>query len=190
MSIVTKVLKSITRILMYISYASIVALAVITVFDVIRRIIFGVATTGVTEYSQIFLIISMTALANACAEKRFVVVNEFVDKFPKGINLAIEALMGLVSAVFFLVVGWMLVGQIDSSILFKESYWMVNVPRWPFYGVLGVSLLACVFGTIVYTYEKIAFFKDPSEKTFLDEPELSLLGLTEEDVVKTEGGAE
>jgi TRAP-type C4-dicarboxylate transport system permease small subunit len=120
----------------------------------------------------------MCALSNAIVEKRFVVVGEFVEKFPKRLNLAIEVIMGVISLVFFFGVGWYLIGQIDSSILFKEAYFMVRVPRWPFYCILGISMLACTLGTIVYVYEKLVGYKDPSEKTFIDEPELSILGLS------------
>ena len=190
MPIVIRVMKVIIHMTQFISYASITILMVLTVVDIVRRYVFSMAMNGVTEYSQMLLIISMTALAHALAEKRFVSVGEFVAKFPRWLDLTIEILMGVVSFAFFVIVAWMLFGQIDSSIMLKEAYFMIKVVKWPFYGVLGLAFSSCALAVIVYIYERVAeFFNSTGEKTFLDEPELSILGLTEEDL-KGKGDAE
>jgi len=186
---VVKGIRFVTHIIQYISYGSITILALLTVTDVVRRFIFGRTMTGVTEYSQILLIISMTAMGYALVERRFITVGEFVEKFPKWLNLSIEVIMGVVSFVYFAVVGWMLIGQIESSIRFREAYFMIGVPRWPFYLILGISFLACALSTIAYVYERLINFKDPSEKTIFDEaPELASMTLTKD--VEQKGGAE
>ena len=187
---VVKVIRKFTEYIQYISYASISLLALLTVVDVVRRFIFGVTMSAVPEYSQILLIISMTAMGYALVERRFIVVNEFVDKFPKWLNLAMEIFMGVVSCAFFGVVGYMLVIRIESSIRFREAYFMIGVPKWPFIGILGVSFLACALATVIYVYERVANYKAPEDRSFIDEPELSILGLTEDDIKNDEGGAE
>jgi len=183
MPLVIRVMKVIIHLTQFISYASITILMILTVVDIVRRYVFSMAMNGVTEYSQMLLIISMTALAHALAEKRFVAVGEFVAKFPRWLDLTIEILMGVISFAFFVIVGWMLFGQIESSIRLKEAYFMIKVVKWPFYGVLGLAFASCALAVIVYVYERVVeFFRNTGEKSFIDEPELSILGLTEEDL--------
>ena len=192
MKTVVKVIKKFCEYIQYISYVSISALAILTVVDVVRRFIFNRTMTGVTEYSQMLLIITMTAMAHALVERRFIIVGEFVAKFPKWVDFAIEIIMDVVSFAFFAVVGWMLIGQIESSIRFREAYFMVKIVRWPFYGILGVSFLACALAIIAYTYDRMVNFFKPAEKGgLLDEaPELAIVAHMAEDFQTVEEGDE
>ena len=189
MSFAAKVLKVITRIFLYISYVATSIMALMTVIDVVRRFIFGLTLNGVAEYSQMLLIIGMTAMAHSLVEGRFIAVGVLVDKFPKALNLTIEVFMAIVSMAFFMLVGIQLFNQIGMSIIFGEAYFMVNIPKWPLYASLGASFIACALATIVYLYERITNFKDPREKTVFDEnPDLAILALSEDDTADT-GGA-
>jgi len=180
MSIVARVLKIITRIFLYISYLATAVMAVMTVVDVVRRFIFGLTLNGVAEYSQMLLIISMTAMAHALVEGRFINVNVLVDRFPKKLNLFVEIIMGILSCAFFVLVGVQLFNQIAFAMQSGEAYFMVKVPKWPLYTALGASFVACALGTIVYVYERIINFKDPKEKTvFDDNPDLAILAFTD-----------
>ena len=188
MSIVGKVVRVLTHALMYISYIAVLALLTLTVVDVIRRLIFGMTITGVPEWSMILLIISMTAMAHTLIEGRFIGVSTFVEKFPKPVNLALEILMGLISLVFFILIGWRLIGNIESSIRFREAYFMIGVPRWPMLLVLGVSFLATALATIIYLYERVVKHLSPDqEDDVLGDPEVAFLLRDEK---KQEEGAE
>ena len=187
MSGVTKVLRVIARVFLYISYLAIAVLTVMTVVDVVRRALFGMTMNGVTEFSQMLLIVSMTAMAYALVDGRFIVVNVLVDKFPKKLNLSIDIFMGVISLAFFLIVGIQLFRQISGAIAFGEAYFMIKIPKWPMYVALGASFLACIPATIVYVYDRIINYKDPAEKTVFDEnPDLAILAFGEDD--KTEAG--
>ena len=186
---VSDVVKILTRLFIYVSYAALLALLILTVVDVVRRLVFGVALTGVTEYSQIFLITSMTAMAHTLIEGKFIVVNTLVEKFPKWINLSFEIFMGVCALAFFTMVGLQFVNQVESSMLFRESYFMINVPRWPMYGVLGASFLACALATIVYIYHRVVNYKDPKLKNALDDPEIAFLTHDNESKNEDVGGA-
>ena len=190
MSVVTKVLKIITRIFLYISYLAVSVMAVLTVVDVVRRFILGLTLNGVAEYSQMLLIVCMTAMAHALVEGRFIAVHVLVDRFPKKLNLAIEIFMGIVSFAFFILVGVQMFNQIGFSIQTSQAYFMVKLPKWPMYAALGASFLACSLGTVVYVYERLINYKDPKEKTVFDEaPDLAILALSENDSAEA-GGAE
>ena len=185
-----RVLKIITRVFLYISYLSITVMAVMTVVDVLRRFLFGMTMNGVTEYSQMLLIVSMTAMAYALADGRFISVGILVDRFPKVINFIVEIFMGILSLAFFILIGIQLLKQIEPSMLFGEAYFMIGVPKWPMYGALGASFLACIPATIVYVNDRIANYKGSGEKSVLDEnPDLAILALAGDDVTD-KGGKE
>jgi TRAP-type C4-dicarboxylate transport system permease small subunit len=186
------VIRLITRVFLYISYAALLALLIMTVFDVVRRMIFGIAMTGLTEYSMIFLIVCMSAMSYALVEGRFVNVGALVDMFPKWLNLTFEIFCGIVGFVFFALVGWQLIGLIDSSMrVFREAYFVIAVPRWPMYGILGLSFVSNALATIVYIYERVKNFKDPKERSVLDDPEIAFMKAHDETDEKEKlGGAE
>ena len=188
MTLIIRLLKIICRIFLYIGCAAILILLAMTVVDVVRRFIFGVTMTGVTEWSQILLIISMTTIAQSLIEGRLIAVDVFVNRFPRKLNIAFEIIMGVISVVFFAVVGFQFINQIGSSIRFREAYFMIRVPRWPFYGVLGASFFASALATIVYVYERVTNFKSPKDKNIFDAPDLAFLALAE-DGGRKEGGA-
>ena len=193
MSVFLKILKGISRVLVYVSYGAITVMAVMTVFNVIMRYIFKSPASGVTEISQMLLIISMTALAHACVEGRFIAVGAFVDRFPKKASIALEVIMGAIALAFFLFVGWQLIVQVGASIRGNEAYFMIKTPRWPMYLILGISFLATALATIVYVIERIQNFTPPREKNVFDEnPDLAILAFSDEDdfVVTGEGRAE
>ena len=169
------VVKIITRMFIHISYAALLCLLILTVTDVVRRFFLGIALTGVTEYSQMFLIVSMAAMAHSLIEGKFILVNTLVEKFPKWLNISIEIFMGVCAIAFFCLIGWQLVNQVESSKIFREAYFMIQVPRWPMYAILGASFLACALATIVYVYERVTGFKDPKQKNALDDPEIAFL---------------
>jgi len=166
MSVFLKVLKTVTRYVMYVCYCSVMAMMALTVFNVIRRYIIQNPLSGSTEWSQIFLIICMTALAHAVTEGRFVAVDTIVNKFPRPANIAVEIIAGGIAIVFFAVVGSQLLVQGGASMASGETYYVITAPRWPVYFVFGIAFLSCILGTIVYVIERIRNLKPtaPTEK--------------------------
>ena len=187
MTVFLKILKWITRALMYVCYAAILVLLVLTVSDVIMRYGFGKPSTGVTEYSQMLLIICMTCLAHAIAEGRYISVGVIVDRFPKKLNFAFEIIMGAAACVFFYIVGSQMILAISQSIQYNERYFVLGTPRWPMYMILGIAFLACVLATVVYVIERIRNYTPPKEKDFFDDnPDLAILAHMDEYKVEKE----
>ena len=182
MSVTLKTIRLVSRSLLYVSYAAITVMAVMTVFNVIMRYVFKSPASGVTEISQMLLIISMTALAHSCIEKRFIAVGAFVDRFPKKANLSVDIIMGAIAFAFFIFVGWQLLVQVGVSMRTNEAYFMIKVPRWPMYLVLGISFLSTGLATIVYVIERLQNFSPAKEKNVFDEnPDLAILALSDDD---------
>ena len=184
-----KVVKSISRALMYVTYAAMLALLVITVWDVIARYVFNRPSSGVTEWSQMFLITCMTCMAHALIEGRMISVGVIVERFHKKVNAAIEIGMGVAAFAFFLIAGYQLILLSQFSTVIGEEYFVIRVPKWPMYAILSISFLACAMTTVVYVIERLQkLFAPPIEKSALDNPEIAFLMGSEKDA-KKEGGA-
>ena len=176
-------LKTITRILMIISYAVILALMLLTVVNVVMRYFFARPNSGSTEWSQILLIVSMICLGHAIVEGRAISVGVLVEKFPKWLNMTLEILMGVLSVAFFAIVGWRLFEQIESSIRFREAYFIIGVPRWPLYAALGVAFVGSALGAVAYVIDRVINFRPPKGKGLLeDNPDLAILAHTDMNV--------
>ena len=177
---VIRALRIITRILVVISYLAIVALMLLTVVNVIMRFLFERPNSGATEWSQILLIVSMVCIGHAIAEGRAISVGVLVEKFPRWLNTTLEILMGVLSVAFFIIVGWRLFEQIESSIRFREAYLMIGVPRWPLYAALGAAFLGSALGTVAYVLDRVVNFRAPKDKgLFEDNPDLAILAHTD-----------
>jgi TRAP-type C4-dicarboxylate transport system permease small subunit len=183
MAVILKILKLVTRCFMYVSYGAILVLLALTVWDVIARYVFGKPSSGMPEISQMLLIICMTCLAHAIVEGRWINVGVVVDRFPRSVNIGFEIGSAVVSFVFFVIVGYQLLLLSQGSVLLREAYFILGVPRWPMYLVLGVSFLACCLATFVFVIERIQKIKAPPvEENILDSPDLAILmSISDED---------
>lgn len=180
MTVFLNILKWVSRALLYVSYGAILVLLGMTVWDVIMRYVFGRPNSGVTEISQMLLIISMTCLAHAVVDGRNIAVGVLVDRLPKAGNFIIEIIMGAIAIVFFFIVGSQLIVMTGTSMNLHEAYFVLKTPRWPLYLVLGVSFLACVLATVVYVIERIRNYKPPTEIDFFeDNPDLAILAFSD-----------
>ncbi|MDR1571753.1 MAG: TRAP transporter small permease [Clostridiales Family XIII bacterium] len=186
-----KTIRAVTTVLVYVCYAAVIVTTVMTVGDVIMRYIFNRPNSGVTEWSQMLLIVSMTAMAHALLEGRFISVGTLVDRFPRKANIAFEVIMGVVSFVFFVVVGWQLIKMVETSIAFKETYFVIKTPRWPMYAILGVSFLATGLATVSYVIGRLTKRPSTHEKNvFDDNPDLAILAFSDTEYEAEKGGGD
>ena len=180
MAVTIKTIKTVTRALMYVCYAALVAMLAITVYDVIMRYIFNNPSSGVTEWSQMFLITCMTTMAHALVEGRFISVGVLVDRFPKKGNMGFEIGMGIAAFVFFIIVGYQLLLLAQGSTLMREAYFVIKTPKWPMYVILGISFLACALATVAYVVERVKKLNAPAaEQSIFDNPELAFIAEAE-----------
>ena len=174
MNVIIKALKWICHVCLIISCIAITVLMLFTVFNVIMRYIFGRPNSGVAEWSQILLIISMAGMGFAVADGRTTRVGLLVDRFPKVANIVFEIVTGVIGIAFYAITGWRLIVAIESSRRFREAYFFIGFPRWPAYLALGIAFLSAAVGSIVFIHKSVTSFKPVEAKTMLDEnPELA-----------------
>ena len=174
MGVLIKVLKGICYAFLIVCCIAITVLMFFTVFNVIMRYVFGRPNSGVAEWSQILLIISMTGMGYAVADGRATRVGILVDHFPKNANIAFELATGIVGIAFFALSGWRLMVAIESSIRFREAYFFIGFPRWPAYCALGLAFLSTAVGAVVFVYTRVTSYKPPAARGMLDDnPDLA-----------------
>ena len=193
MKVLLAALKWPPRALIFVSYAAILVLLCLTVWDVVNRYVFSKTTSGVTEVSQILLVISTAAIAHAIVEGRYIQVGVIVDRLPKVGNFVFEIVMAALAIFYFFIVGWQLLELTTLSVKLNEYYLVSKIPRWPMYLIMGISFLACILATVVYVIERIRNYKPPTEVDFFDEnPDLAILALAEDhegEAAEAKGGA-
>ena len=176
MAVLLKLLKGFCYFFLIISCICIALLAIWTVYDVIMRFLFNRPNSGLPEWSQVLLIVSIVCMGFAVADGRATRVDVLVNKFPKNLNIAFEIIMGLAGFVFFALCGWRLLAQIESSINRGEAYFFIGFPRWPCYGALGFAFLSSAVGSVHFTIKSVVDFKAPKARgSLVDDPELAIL---------------
>ena len=180
-SVFLKVLRIVCIVFMIISCIVTVVLALFTTYNVVMRYLFGKPNSGVAEWSQMLLILSMTCLGYTFLDGRAIRVGVLVDRFPRNINLTFELVAGLLSFLFFILVGWRLFARIDMAMKFKEAYFVIKVAKWPMYAGLGASFFSAAVGTVSFVITRILEILHPKEKdNLLDNPEFAILALSDD----------
>ena len=181
MSVFLKILKIICLALLVFSCVIIAVLALFTAYNVFMRFVFGRPNSGVTEWSQMLLIISMACLGYTFLDGRAIRVGVLVDTFPRRLNIAFEIIVGVISFAFCVLVGWRLFERIELSMKFRETFFVTDIPRWPMMIALGASFFSGALGTVSFVINKVLDLKAPKEKDILlDNPELAILAYSEE----------
>ena len=182
MSLFLRILKTVCLVFMIISCVVTVGLALFTTYNVIMRYVFGRPSSGVAEWSQMLLILSMTCLGYTYLDGRAIRVGVLVDRFPRKVSIIFELVAGIVSFVFFVLVGYRLLVRIEMAMKFKEAYFVIKVQKWPMYAALGVSFFTAALGTVHFVITKIKDASDPKGKDVLqDNPELAILALSDDE---------
>ena len=189
-----KLLKGICHVCLIICCIAVTVLMLFTVYNVIMRYVFSNPNSGVAEWSQILLIISMTGMGFAVADGRATRVGILVDRFPKKLNIAFEIITGIIGIAFFAISGWRLFVAIESSIRFREAYFFIGFPRWPSYLALGIAFSSAAIGSVVFMHKSVTQFKPAVARGMLeDNPEIAILmadGNPLEEGKESEGGGE
>ncbi len=168
-----KAIKSLAGIFVYIAVAAIVAMLMITVGDVIGRLIFARPIVGATEICEILMAVMLTAIGGSLLAGKTVQVDVFMDALPKKASLAVDTLMLLISVAYCFVVGWatFLNGQYASRT--HRVYTFLNIPKWPFLMLLAFSFIVAGVATVCYI---LVLLRDKEKKKdLMDHADLTIL---------------
>ncbi|HUT67207.1 MAG TPA: TRAP transporter small permease [Dehalococcoidales bacterium] len=132
----------------FLSGAFLTGMMLLIMANVIIRL-FGGVVLGSYELTELMVVVVVSfALVYAMLEKGHVVVNILVDRFPRRVRLAFEALTHAISLGIWAVIAWASYNVLVERWL-KEQSEMLSVPYSPFRLVflLGVIFLCLVLLT-------------------------------------------
>ena len=158
-----KAVRGVVRVFMYISIVATLIMLVVTMADVILRLLFSSPITGVIEMCQVLLVSVMATMAAVVLEKRNIEVDQIVKAFPKKVALITEICTLVLSIGYFAIVGWQTIMSVQFSYQFKVVYSMLRLAEWPFMGLLGVSFVVAAFASILYLANRIMEGIKPAE---------------------------
>jgi TRAP-type C4-dicarboxylate transport system permease small subunit len=146
-----RVLHAATRVLAFVSVASIAFMMLATSADVGRRQFFGSSVRGVIELSEIMMVVIVFfGLGYAESREAHVSMTLVIRRLPARVAAAVKAL-ALVLAIA--VIGWMLVATfdraIDSFVSGEQRFGIVRLPVWPARWAIVVGLAAFLLEMLV-----------------------------------------
>lgn len=162
---VTNVVNKITRILVIVSYVAFLFIMLITVADIIMRLITNSSILGAYELVEKAMVCGVfAAFAFTQSEHGHVQITLVIAKFPKRLQFFIMMLNNLLSVVATIMVAY---GAYRQSIVAFNSHYTTGVlyiPTYPFYYVEIVAMAILVLAFLLDAVKcAIGIFKPDSQ---------------------------
>lgn len=134
-----------TRWLALIGVVGLVAVALVTIGDVLLRWLFNMPVDGVSEVSRLVVAISIASFFPMALADRHHVSIEFLGAAlgPRA-GLWLDALAHLVTSFFFLVLGWQFILYTIEVGESGETTWLLGWRVAPWWTVTTVFMLICI----------------------------------------------
>lgn len=145
---VVRAIEKAAHLLYKVSIVMILAMMLLTVYDVGARYFFGSPLVGAYEYTEFLLVIIVaSALAFAQISKRHVSVELLVARLPFGAQKFVNGLSGLVCLGIYALITWQ--GLKGAQMQWRNGVTSgaYSIPLWPFYVFLafGCGILCLAF---------------------------------------------
>lgn len=163
-----------TRWLALVGLVGLVAVALVTIADVLMRWLLSMPVDGVSEISRLVVAVSIASFfPMALAERHHISIEFLGAALGPRARLWIDALAHLVTSVFFMVLGWQFILytlEIGES---GETTWLLAWVVAPWWWVTTVFMLICVPVQVLIFYHQMqrAISGDvppPSSEQFTD----------------------
>jgi TRAP-type transport system small permease protein len=152
--------KTISRVLIAIGATMLALMMVLTALDVGLRYIFNRPLSGAFELVEYMMAIIIPFSIAYCAEQRgHVAVELILTRFPKRVQLVVEALMTFVAMLFAIVIAWqnfMYIGEVYDSHLTSS---VLLIPAYPFVIPVALGIGAFALMLLVHLIDIISKVK-------------------------------
>ncbi|MEE8396591.1 MAG: TRAP transporter small permease [bacterium] len=122
-----------------------VAVALVTIGDVLLRWLFNSPVDGVTEVSRLMVAIAIASFFPvALADRHHVAITFLGGALGPRARAWLEALSALVTSLFFLIVGWQFILYTLDLNASGETTWMLGWKVAPWWAVTTFFMLLCI----------------------------------------------
>lgn len=141
-------LKSLSGYFNWIAAAAIVLIMMITVLDVIFRML-KIPVSGAYDLISLFGSVAISfSLAYTSVEKGHIAVDFLFNKFSDRAQSVVSSINNLIGAIFFLIVGWQSWVLAESLKKSGEVSMTIQLPTYPF--VAGLAVSSVLLGFILF----------------------------------------
>jgi TRAP-type C4-dicarboxylate transport system permease small subunit len=149
-----KIVDKATFIVSLVSYAGVIAIMLLNVFDVLLTKLLVRPISGAYEISECLLLCTVIAsFAYAQSKKAHINMTVLVKLFPGALRFLIFGLMGLLSTATAAVVGYAAILQAQSAIAKGMITSVLGIPMFPFYYIEAAAMfvfaLALLYDTVL-----------------------------------------
>ncbi|NQU70951.1 MAG: TRAP transporter small permease [Rhodospirillales bacterium] len=134
-----------TRWLAFVGLVGLVVVALVTITDVLLRWLFSMPVDGVSEISRLVVAVSIASFFPMALSDRHHISIEFLGAAlgPRA-RLWLDTLAHLVTALFFLVLGWQFILYTLEISESGETTWLLGWNVTPWWAVTTVFMLICI----------------------------------------------
>ena len=145
-----------TRWLALVGLIGLVAVALVTIADVLLRWLFNSPVDGVSEISRLVVAVAIASFFPMALADRHHISIEFRGAWlgPRA-RLWLDSLAHLVTSVFFLVLGWQFIDYTVEVNESGETTWLLGWSVAPWWTVTTIFMLICIPVQAVVFYRQI-----------------------------------
>lgn len=143
----TKIIRSITQVLLAIAAAVLTAMMFLTAIDVVMRYIVNRPISGAFELTEYMMAIFVPFSIAYCAEQKgHVSVELLLRKFPKSVQKSFGVLTSTLIMLFAVLISWQNILYIGETYTDKLTSAVLLIPAYPFIApvAIGIGVYALV----------------------------------------------
>ena len=159
LKVIEKITKGITDVLGTIAGIMILAMMLLAVVDVVCRTFFKFSILGATEIIQILNVGIVVALGAGTVRNQHVTVDFVMERIPKAPRFAVQIVVDVVNIGVLVLMAVCSFQQMEKSRVQGFSYSLLEIPEWPFVGLIAIGLLGGVVGVIHSICQHIEEFR-------------------------------
>ncbi len=143
-----KITEKISAIARVVVEAAIIALMAVTVADVILRHTVSISILGVTEFSQILMVIIMLATGSTALKDGHIKVDILMNRCTMKVQYLVGIFTSLLAAFISLLMSMRAFAETGRAIREHQTYISLGLVKWPFFGMFAVSMGILAFAAV------------------------------------------
>lgn len=155
MRVYIRIAKVIADIARYIVEAAIVVIMLLTVADVLMRLIFNHPILGVSEYSQMLMAIILLAAGYTAMQDGHIKVDLVMNKLSEKVQKIFTIIASILAAAIGGLIASRTYVEVARGIREHQTYVSLGIVKWPFYLMFALAMTVMTISAIAIVFEKI-----------------------------------
>lgn len=150
----TKIIHSVTQVLLAVAAAVLVGMMLLTAIDVVMRYIVNRPISGAFELAEYMMAIFVPFCIVYCAEQKgHVSVELLLKRFPKSVQKSVGFLTSLLTLLFAVFISWQNVLYIGETYSDKLTSAVLLIPAYPFIVPVAIGIGVYALVTMLHLFK-------------------------------------